>query len=186
MTNWRLKADMKPGHAILLFYLLRLNLIPYQNVPRNCSLNENLSGFHIRSCFIVNQLPVRMAFGDMSDLPPPFTFMEAAGEQIERAWVLAEVLIHRHSTILTLFWQTLAVLAYHAYLMGAIYHHIQVGGELDWCTGVGALLIGTVILYAGYLYYGILQPRGSAIYAPIRPTVERVRSFFNRRWFRID
>lgn len=121
---------------------------------------------------------------DKSTTDPGFSsLMNVAGERIERAWILAEEALLNHSAVLTVVLKTFVVLAYHAYLAGAIYHRLETNGNqgIDWCEGVGALVIVTIFLYFGFFYSRILRPRSSAIYAPVRPTVERLRSYCDKR-----
>ena len=54
--------------------------------------------------------------------------------------------------------KVLLFLAYNAYLVYAIVNTVQRGLGIDYCDGVGFLIIITVLAYAGVLYYYVLKP----------------------------
>ncbi|XP_043201765.1 sodium/nucleoside cotransporter 1-like isoform X3 [Amphibalanus amphitrite] len=67
-------------------------------------------------------------------------------------------LYRRHTRSFWIAVKTLLFLAYNAYLIGAIVNTVQRGEPIDYCDGVGFLIIITVLAYAGALYYYALKP----------------------------
>ena len=53
-------------------------------------------------------------------------------------------------------WSVLAV-AYNAYLGFAIYFHSVAGRELDWCGGLGFLIVMTAIVYLSLFYFYVVK-----------------------------
>ena len=59
----------------------------------------------------------------------------------------------------------LLFIAFNAYLIGAIVHTSQRGITVDFCDGVGFLIIITALVYTGMFYYYVVKPYfGKAIY----------------------
>ena len=54
--------------------------------------------------------------------------------------------------------QTVAAVLYNIYLVYAIYFHRVTGRHIDWCGGLGFLIILTVIIYLALLYFVIAKP----------------------------
>ena len=51
----------------------------------------------------------------------------------------------------------LLVIAYNAYIAYALHHHLQTGRVIDWCGGLGFLIIVTVIVYVSLFYFHIIK-----------------------------
>ena len=51
----------------------------------------------------------------------------------------------------------LLVVAYNAYIAYALHHHLRTGRVIDWCGGLGFLIIVTVILYVSLFYFHIIK-----------------------------
>lgn len=49
------------------------------------------------------------------------------------------------------------VAAYNAYLVYAIHFHLATGRPIDWCGGLGFLIIITVIVYCNLLYFHVIK-----------------------------
>ena len=60
--------------------------------------------------------------------------------------------VHR-STIL------LVAVVYHAFLIAAIVHFANgSGGGIEWCDGLGFLILITVVVYASLIYQHVARP----------------------------
>ena len=51
----------------------------------------------------------------------------------------------------------LLVIAYNAYIAYAIHYHMRTGRDIDWCAGLGFLIIITIIVYVSLLYFHIIK-----------------------------
>jgi len=51
----------------------------------------------------------------------------------------------------------LLVIAYNAYIAYALHHHLRTGRVIDWCGGLGFLIIVTVIVYISLFYFHIIK-----------------------------
>ena len=61
--------------------------------------------------------------------------------------------------------KVLLFLAFNAYLIGAIVNTAKRGILVDFCDGVGFLIIITALAYAGMFYYYVLKPYlGKTVY----------------------
>ena len=49
------------------------------------------------------------------------------------------------------------VTAYNGYMAYALHYHISTGRDLDWCGGLGFLIIVTLITYISLLYFNVLK-----------------------------
>ena len=49
------------------------------------------------------------------------------------------------------------VTAYNGYMAYALHYHISTGRDLDWCGGLGFLIIITLITYISLLYFNVLK-----------------------------
>ena len=49
------------------------------------------------------------------------------------------------------------VTAYNGYLAYALHYHIKTGRELDWCGGLGFLIILSLVTYTSLLYFHVLK-----------------------------
>ena len=59
--------------------------------------------------------------------------------------------VHR-STIL------LVAVVYHAFLIAAIVHFANGSGGIEWCDGLGFLILITVVVYASLIYQHVARP----------------------------
>ena len=50
-----------------------------------------------------------------------------------------------------------AVSLYNAYLVYAIHYHVAGGKELDWCGGLGFLIVLTLLVYVGLFYFHVVK-----------------------------
>ena len=51
----------------------------------------------------------------------------------------------------------LVVAAYNAYIAYAVHFHLKTGRNMDWCGGLGFLIIVTALVYASLFYFHILK-----------------------------
>ena len=49
------------------------------------------------------------------------------------------------------------VTAYNGYMAYALHYHLSTGRDLDWCGGLGFLIIVTLITYISLLYFNVLK-----------------------------
>ena len=78
----------------------------------------------------------------------------------------------------------LFVAAYNAYIAYALHHHLRTGRVIDWCGGLGFLIIVTVIVYISLFYFHIIKKiipwRKVGLLVPTR--LIRIASTRQGRW----
>ncbi len=80
-------------------------------------------------------------------------------DKVEKARQFVFDFLSDHRTAAKVVLRVVLFLLFHAYLIGAIVHHHNSGTEdLEWCDGLGFLIIITVIVYLGQIYGRILRP----------------------------
>ena len=76
----------------------------------------------------------------------------------------------------------LLFLAFNAYLIGAIINTTKRGIAIDFCDGVGFLIIITGLAYAGILYYYVLKPCcGKTVRSCFKPVVRLMGKLWSYR-----
>ena len=90
------------------------------------------------------------------------------GNALQNFWDKVGRLASDHSSqVRGLIYIVVAVL-YNVYFVAAVYYAMDQGIELDWCDGVGFLIIVTAIVYVALFYFQIVKRFwGRAIYKKI-------------------
>ena len=74
------------------------------------------------------------------------------------------------------------VMLYNIYIVYAIHYHKANGMDVDWCGGLGFLIIITLIVYFSLLYFYILKPGYKRSHVKIR-VPERAERVVKHRFF---
>lgn len=102
------------------------------------------------------------------------------GNALEKFWVyLNDFATRRQQLVRGLIYVILAIL-YNAYFVASIYYSIKNGIPMDWCGGVGLLIILTVLGYVGLFYFQIVKKFwGESIDRNVLQPIDRT---FDRVW----
>lgn len=102
------------------------------------------------------------------------------GNALEKFWVyLNDFATRRQQLVRGLIYVILAIL-YNAYFVASIYYSIKNGIPMDWCGGVGLLIILTVLGYVGLFYFQIVKKFwGESIDRNVLQPMDRT---FDRVW----
>ncbi|KAI9560235.1 hypothetical protein GHT06_014249 [Daphnia sinensis] len=102
------------------------------------------------------------------------------GNALEKFWIyLNDFATRREQLVRGLIYVILAIL-YNAYFVASIYYSIKNGIPMDWCGGVGLLIILTVISYVGLFYFQIVKKFwGESIDQKVLQPIDRS---FDRVW----
>ncbi|XP_032794180.2 solute carrier family 28 member 3 isoform X2 [Daphnia magna] len=77
---------------------------------------------------------------------------------VERVWNAVQNISKRHQFKFILLLRIFLAISYNCYFVAAVYHARTERLDIDWCDGVGMLIILTVIVYCGLFYYKIFKP----------------------------
>jgi len=109
----------------------------------------------------------------------------------------------KHKGLIWSIFKILLLLAYHVYFAYAIYYAVEHGDGIDFCDGVGFLIIitglvylGVLNSYVGKLYRNVLKPLFRDVLKPsrpyqllkkhvIRPLSPPLRRLYHNRWVRL-
>ena len=92
------------------------------------------------------------------DLESPPNERKSLGDFVEKFWNYAGNLAERNKFKITLFLRIIIAVLYNCYFVAAIYYVRIKELDIDWCGGVGMLIIITVIVYCGLFYYKVFKP----------------------------
>lgn len=116
------------------------------------------------------------------DLESPPNERKSLGDFVEKFWNYAGNFAERHKFKITLFLRIIVAVLYNCYFVAAIYYVRLKELDIDWCGGVGMLIIITVIVYCGLFYYKVFKPLcGDSAYSrvilPLNLILERCWSY---------
>lgn len=102
------------------------------------------------------------------------------GSGIEKCWTYLNDFGTKRKRLVRQIVYVLLALLYNSYFVASVYYSIQHGIPMDWCNGVGLLIILTVVSYLGLFYFQIVKRLwGKTIYqAAIKP----FGILFDRYW----
>lgn len=135
---------------------------------------------HLKSS-IVSTVPITSGEDSepsLSDAEAPFV-CSTVGIHLEKFWsFIADYVTENWSHFKIFVYITLAAL-YNTYFIACIYYAHTNSVAIDWCDGVGLLILLTSVTYAGLFYYQIVKRFwGRAIYErallPIRGSIRRI------------
>jgi pyrimidine nucleoside transport protein len=94
---------------------------------------------------------------DDDDDEPTDQSCEFIGNALENFWkTLGEFFSERSAAARSVIYILLAVL-YNAYFVASVYYSIHNGIAMDWCDGVGFLIVLTGLIYLGLFYFQIVK-----------------------------
>lgn len=83
---------------------------------------------------------------------------EPKSDPVERFWNAVQNISQRHQFKLLLSLRIIVAICYNCFFAAAVYHARVQQLYIDWCDGVGMLIILTVLVYCGLFYYKIFKP----------------------------
>ena len=117
---------------------------------------------------------------DDDDDEPSDQSCEFLGNALEKFWtILGDFFTQRSAVARSVFYIILAVL-YNAYFIASVYYSIHNGIPMDWCDGVGFLIVLTALIYLGLFYFQIVKKFwGKAIH---RSVLKPLGKAFDKAW----
>lgn len=102
------------------------------------------------------------------------------GNALEKFWAyLNDFATRRQQLVRGLIYVILAIL-YNAYFVASVYYSVHNGLPMDWCGGVGLLIILTVISYVGLFYFQVVKKFwGESL---DRLVLQPIGEYFDRVW----
>nr|CAH0104896.1 unnamed protein product [Daphnia galeata] len=102
------------------------------------------------------------------------------GNALEKFWAyLSDFLAERKTLVVGLVYVILALL-YNAYFIASIYYSIHNNISMNWCNGVGLLIILTVITYVSLFYFQIVKRFwGKSIHQAV---LKPIGAYYDRVW----
>ncbi len=101
------------------------------------------------------------------------------GNLLEKFWkFVADFAKERKLLVRGLVYIILALL-YNAYFIASIYYSVHNGIAMDWCNGIGLLIIMTAMVYLGLFYFQVVKrfwgkPINRAILKPMGTSFDRM------------
>ena len=101
------------------------------------------------------------------------------GNALEKFWkFLGDFAQERKLLVRGLVYVLLAVL-YNAYFIASIYRSVDMGIPMDWCNGVGLLIIMTIFVYFGLFYFQVVKrfwgkPINRVVLQPLGKSFDRM------------
>lgn len=102
------------------------------------------------------------------------------GNALEKFWGwLGDIFSERSDLMRCIIYSIIAIL-YNAYFIASVYYSIHNGIPMDWCDGVGFLIVLTGLTYIGLFYFQVVKKFwGKAIY---RSCMKPMGKAFDRAW----
>ncbi|KZS13467.1 Solute carrier family 28 member 3 [Daphnia magna] len=92
-----------------------------------------------------------------SDDEPPDQSCEFIGNALEKFWTkLGDFFSQRSAAARSIIYIIFAIL-YNVYFVASVHYSIRNGIPMDWCDGVGFLIVLTGIIYLGLFYFQIVK-----------------------------
>lgn len=102
---------------------------------------------------------------------------------IERFWNLVLEFLTKHDSKVKYLTRILIAIVYNSFFVAATYHHWANRLEIDWCGGVGLLIVLTVITYATLFYYKIFKPKfGKRIFTNVLAPLSKLLDKYWNIW----
>lgn len=79
------------------------------------------------------------------------------GNALEKVWTESGRWIENNQRITWNLVYIVLALAYNAYFVASVYYMLDKGIPMDWCNGVGFLIILTAIAYLGLFYFQVVK-----------------------------
>lgn len=116
------------------------------------------------------------------DLESPQNESKSAGDFVEGFWSYVGNFAEKNRFKITVFLRIFAAISYNCYFVATVYNAHLKQLDIDWCGGVGMLIILTVIVYCGLFYYKVFKPHwGDSAYSrvilPLTLILERCWSY---------
>ncbi|EFX87744.1 hypothetical protein DAPPUDRAFT_96692 [Daphnia pulex] len=116
------------------------------------------------------------------DLESPQNESKSAGDFVEGFWSYVGNFAEKNRFKITVFLRIFAAISYNCYFVAVVYNAHLKQLDIDWCGGVGMLIILTVIVYCGLFYYKVFKPHwGDSAYSrvilPLTLILERCWSY---------
>lgn len=117
---------------------------------------EDLSTLAVKDFDLSSKSDSQSTGGDSDDEPPDQS-CEFIGNALEKFWTtLGDFFSERSAAARSIIYIIFAIL-YNAYFIASVHYSIRNGIPMDWCDGVGFLIVLTGIIYLGLFYFQIVK-----------------------------
>lgn len=108
----------------------------------------------------------------------------SAGDHLEKFWSFISEFTKKNSFAVRVAVYIVMAILYNAYFIASVYYAKSNGIPIDWCDGVGFLIIITTAVYAGLLYFQVIKRFwGKTIYKTvIKPSRCTLKSYWRHRY----
>ena len=111
------------------------------------------------------------------------TLFKSPGETVEKLWNILSRRLSKHKTFVRSFIYVILAVLFNAYFISCIVYFVNRSGfAIDWCDGVGFLVVIATVAYFGLFYFQVVKRFWSqTIYKSVlEPSIH----FVNRLWTR--
>lgn len=99
---------------------------------------------------------------------------------VEKCWNYVRKIGKQHEFKVSLLFKIVTTILYNCYFVSAVCYARYNGTEIDWCEGVGMLIILTILVYFCLFYYKIFKPLwGNRVYSAL---ILPISSFLDYCW----
>jgi len=141
---------------------------------------EDLSTLAVKDMDLSSKSDSNSNVGDNDDEEPGDQSCEVIGNALEKFWkTLGDFFTERSAVVRGVIYIILAVL-YNSYFIASVYYSIHNGIPMDWCDGVGFLIVLTGLIYLGLFYFQVVKKFwGKAI---TRAVLKPFGKAFDKAW----
>jgi len=109
------------------------------------------------------------------------TFFKSPGETVEKLWNLLRKRLSKHKKFVRSFIYVILAVLFNAYFISCIVYFVNRSAfAIDWCDGVGFLVVVVTVAYFGLFYFQVVKRFWSqTIYKGV---LEPSNHFVNRLW----
>ena len=105
---------------------------------------------------------------------------EFIGNALENFWKATEGFFSERSAVARRVYYIILAVLYNAYFVASLYYSIHNGIPMDWCNGVGFLVVLTSITYFGLFYFQVVKTFWGE---PIHQTILKpIGNAFDKAW----
>lgn len=125
---------------------------------------------------------VRSLDHDDAGAPESSSSCCSVGEYVERFWASLASVCHNHAAAVRYGILLAIAILYNAYFIASVYYAVSTGNGVDWCDGVGLLIVVTAVVYVGLFYFQVVKRFwAKTIARTMRPVMKRVKRITNNR-----
>lgn len=116
---------------------------------------------------------------DQQTTPDTNNVVAKVGKLLEAFWSsVGNVFTEQRLVVKSIIYVVIALL-YNAYLVASIYYAVHNGHPIDYCDGVGFLIVSTAVVYLGLFYFQIVKRFWAkaiyrVVFKPLGAAIDRV------------